>query len=143
MRPDYTLVRDALPFERLSCARIRQWLAEDTDLGCWSRTSPRAIRPQHLAALIRDRIWEAHDVPLATVRGRLEREGDDKQAPYVDYWVKIEIEKGANEGSKLLARTRFSLTTGGRVRAEICLAAKSGEHCLTDGAVTLRRHDRD
>jgi hypothetical protein len=139
LKPAYTLVRDALPLERLSCARIRQWLADDTDLGSWSRTEPGAIRPQQLAALIRDRIWEAHDVSLATVRDRLDRADEAQQPRQAEYWVKVEIEKQPDKKARVLSRTRFSSTPNGRICAEICIVADHGNQTLTDGPVPLRR----
>ena len=139
MKPDFTLVRDALPLERLNCARIRQWLADDTGLGSWSRTHPGAIRPQRLAALIRDRIWEAHDVTLAAVRERMLQGGQVDGVRQADYWVKIKIERQPDDEVELLTRTRFSFSANERICAEIFIAGGPGDRCISDGPVPLRR----
>lgn len=139
MKPDHTLVRDALPLERLSCALIRQWLADDADLGAWSRNQPGAIRPRQLAALIRDRIWEAHDLTLATVRQRLEGGGDGQQIRQADYWVKVAIEKQPDQEAKVVSRTRFSLASSGRICAELQIVGGGRDRPITAGPVALRR----
>lgn len=140
LKPAETLVRDALPLERLSCARIRQWLAEDGGLGSWSRNESGAIRPHQLAALIRDRIWEGHDVSLATVRERLE--ADERPIPHADYWVRVDVEKKPNDEASVLSRTRFSLTQNGRICAEMWIVAQDVEQPITEGPVQLRRRDQ-
>lgn len=142
MKPGLTLVRDALPVERISCARIRQWLASDEGLGGWSRAGPAAIRPQRLAALIRDRIWEAHDVTLGTVRERLER-GPAQGSGEVDYWVRLEVEVEPDKEVEVVSRTRFTMAPNGRLRAEIGLASPDGEQPITEGPIPLRRREEN
>ena len=139
MKPDFQLVRDALPLERLSGSRIRQWLADDSELGGWSRTHPGAIRPQRLAGLLRDRIWEAHDVTLAAVRERLHRDCRAEPPRQTDYWVKIKIETQPDKEVEVRTRTRFSLSSNERICAEIFIAGAAGDQRITDGAVPLRR----
>lgn len=140
MRAALTLVRDTLPVERISCARIRQWLANDERLGGWSRAAPSAIRPQRLATLIRDRIWEAHDVTLGAVRERL-GSGTGKGLDGVDYWVRIEVEIEPDKEVELISRTRFTMAPNGRLRAEIGLASGTAQVPITEGPVPLRRRE--
>ena len=140
MNPALTPVRDTMPIERISCARIRQWLTGDSRLGDWSRAAPGAIRPRRLAALIRDRIWEAHGVTLGTVRERLERrlsQGSDS----LDYWVSLEVEIEPDKEIEVVSRTRFTLAPDGRLRAAIGLARDGGEQPITEGPVPLRRRE--
>ena len=139
MKPDFTLVRDALPLDRLNCARIRQWLADDADLGGWSRSHPGAIRPHRLATLIQYQIWEAHDVTLAAVRQRLNLGRQVDPPRQIDYWVKIKIEKQPDEEVEVQTRTRFSLTSNERICAEIYITGGADDRAITDGAVPLRR----
>lgn len=141
MKPALTLVRDALPLERLNCTRIRDWLAAGGAIGAWSRTAPAAIRPQRLATLIRNRIWEAHDVTLGSVRDRLARVSQADDHGSVDYWVRLEIEVEPDQEIELCSRTRFTIRPSGRICAEIALMEGNLEHPVTEGPVSLRRRD--
>ena len=137
MKPALTLVRDALPIERISCAHIRGWLAAEPVLGDWSQAAPGAIRPQRLATLIRDRIWEAHDITIGSVRKRLA--AADAAPAGLDFRVSLDVEIGPDQDVAVLSRTHFTLGPSGRIRAEIQLKSALGEHPITDGPVPLRR----
>ena len=139
MKPALTLVRDALPMDRISCARIRQWLADHRGLGDWSRG--RLVRSAAAAAaLIRDRIWESHDVTLGTVRDRLDRQLSTG-AELVVYWVRLEVEIEPDKDIEVVSRTSFTLAPSGRLRAEIGLVSPNGEPPITEGPVPLRRRE--
>jgi hypothetical protein len=142
LKPGLALVRDTLPMERISRARIRQWIDGDATLGDWSRAAPAAIRPQQLATLIRNRIWEAHDVTLGAVRERLERQAS-KGSDSVDYWVRLEVEFEPDKEIEVISRTRFTVAPSGRLRAEIELTSGDGAQPITEGPVPLRRRRTD
>jgi hypothetical protein len=126
-------VRDALPIERISYARIRQLLSSDEEMGGWSKGSQGAIRPGRLAMLIRERIWNAHDVSLDAIRARLPRGTDTALV----YRVEVEVDVG-DRYLKMVSRTRFSRSARGSICADIDLSIGAASDSITGSSIVLR-----
>jgi hypothetical protein len=127
------LVRDAMPVERISKARIRHWLMHDQELGAWSRARAGAIRPARLASLIRDAIWRAHDVAVDAVADRLARSFLDT----LTFRVEIEV-NAPGEALHIVSKTQFTGHGGGRMHAEITLSDGPEPHRITNSPILLR-----
>lgn len=130
-------VRDALPIGRISQSRIRQLLSRDTELGGWSRGASGAIRPGRLSALIRERIWEAHDISLTAIRTRLPR----CSGSTLVYRIDVEVDIG-DRYLKMFSRTRFSRSSRGSVCAEIDLTIGTESDSITGSSILLRTDRR-
>lgn len=126
-------VRRLLPADRISEARIRNLLGGDPDLDRWSRNAPGALRPRRLAALIRDRIWEGHDVSLAAVRARLATRPGGKLV----YRVTIEVDVGGRY-IRMVSQTSFAATARGSVRADIDLTVGNRTGTITAAPILLK-----
>jgi hypothetical protein len=111
------LVRDLIPRERISTARIRQAVNGEHDLGCWSRNTHGAIRPGLLAELIRDCLWEHLDVPLAEVRAKI----DSLERGSIVYHLILEVETDRGRCLEVEADIRFFSCASHRIAAEIGL----------------------
>ena len=126
-------VRGLIPADRISETRIRDLLRGDPELDRWSRSAPGALRPARLASLIRDRIWEGHDVSLAAVRTRLANRPDGK----LIYRMIVEVDIGGRY-LKLVSRTRFASTPRGSIRLDIELSVGTRTGTITGSPIVLR-----
>lgn len=126
-------VRDLVPVDRISTARIRQFLRKDEALGRWSRAGAGAIRPTLLASLVRDCIWEALDIPFEEVRSRLK-----KPASETSYGITIEVETGPNGHCvEFEIRACFTRRPSTRIAARIELCATGSPIPLSASPILL------
>lgn len=126
-------VRGLMPAGRISEARIRDLLSGDADLHRWSRSEPGALRPGRLAALVRDRIWEGHDVSLGAVRARLANRPDGQ----IIYRMTVEVDVGGRYLT-MVSRTRFATTARGSVCANIELTVGTRTGLITCSPILLK-----
>jgi hypothetical protein len=115
MTTDGQAVRELIPIERISEARIREALLAQPDLARWSRGG-RGIPPVRLARIIRHRIWSAHDLSVAELRRHLLSSGKGRA---ITYWVSLEVD--ASETVALTSRTTFESVPSRRMTARLAL----------------------
>jgi hypothetical protein len=126
-------VRELVPIDRISVARIRQIMRKDEPLGRWSRCGAGAIRPGLLANLVRDCIWGGLDIPLGEVRARLGKPGDEAR-----YRMTVEVEVGPNgQCCELEAQARFVRRVSGRITAHIELCTDGQPIVLNASTILL------
>lgn len=127
------VVRDLIPIDRISAARIRRFLREDGRLGQWSRAGKGGIRPTLLARLVRNCIWEGLDLPLDDVRKRLAKPGHE-----TCYQMTVEVEVGPKgDCGYLRTQARFIHCGSGRIAAQIELCTAGTPIRLTASRILL------
>lgn len=129
---DRSDLRDLIPEASLQLAQIRSLLDQDHDLGSWSRSHPRAIRPHRLAMLIRRCIWEAHDLQLSAVRKRIKDSNDGT----ADFRVSVAVDVGGRD-VLVDSHTRFDCRTGNRICADMELKLGGAVRRITSGSIRL------
>ncbi len=127
-------VRDLLPIERISGARIREAIRACSPLAWWSGAEAGAIRPTLLARLVRDGLWEALDVDLGAVQDALVAPGADGR---VNFGLMLEVETRPDESVKLPLVASFALCGSGRAALTISLNSGGRDYELVRNRVLL------
>lgn len=124
---DSPSIRDLIPRDRVSLARIRTTVSSHSQIGSWSRRQRGAIRPSRLAELIRYCLLAGLTMPIEQVEAAL-RSTSRKSCSHA-YEIEVEIAPGQVE--RIDAGAEFTLTPAGRVRVLLTL----GGIAITSGIV--------
>lgn len=109
-------VRDLLPVDRISTARIRQAIKACPDIDQWSCATAGAIRPTLLARLVRDALWEALSLETSKVSTALDEEGGS-----VRFGLTLEVDTGSDRPVTLPIVVTFVRCGSGRIALTIVL----------------------
>lgn len=109
-------VRDLIPIERISPARIRDALKACPELDGWSCGAAGAIRPALLARLARDALWEALAVETSSVSAVLDERGGTAR-----YELSLEVDIGSDPPLTLPIVAAFVRCGSGRIALTLSL----------------------